>query len=75
MLSKIEKFFNLKENDTNFKTEFVAGLVTFFSMSYIIVVNPATLTGFGEPGAMFIATIFFAVVFVLSILGLLLIPE
>ena len=57
MLSKIEKFFKLKENGTKFSTEFIAGLTTFAAMAYIIVVNPATLTGFGEPGAMFIATV------------------
>lgn len=57
MLSKIEKFFKLKENNTDFKTELLAGAVTFFAMCYICVVNPATLTGFGEPGAMFVATV------------------
>lgn len=53
----LEKLFHLKENGTDFKTEVLAGAVTFFAMCYIVVVNPATLTGFGEPGAMFIATI------------------
>ena len=57
MLSKIEKFFKLEENGTKFSTEFIAGLTTFAAMAYIIVVNPATLTGFGEPGAMFVATV------------------
>ena len=40
MVSKIEKFFKLKENNTDFKTELLAGVVTFFAMCYIIVVNP-----------------------------------
>lgn len=53
----LEKLFHLKENNTKLSTEVIAGLTTFASMAYIIVVNPATLTGFGEPGAMFIATI------------------
>lgn len=52
-----EKWFNLKKNKTTISKEVVAGLTTFATMAYIIVVNPSTLTGFGEPGAMFIATI------------------
>ena len=54
----LEKLFHLKENGTKLSTELIAGLTTFASMAYIVVVNPATLTGFGEPGAMFIATVF-----------------
>ena len=53
----LEKIFHLKENNTNILTEIMAGLTTFAAMAYIIVVNPSTLAGFGEPGAMFIATI------------------
>lgn len=50
--------FHFDENHTTFTKELIAGLTTFAAMAYIIVVNPATLAGFGEPGAMFIATIF-----------------
>ena len=39
----MEKFFHLKENGTTVSTEIVAGLTTFFAMSYIIVVNPQIL--------------------------------
>lgn len=35
----MEKFFKLKENNTNVKTEFNAGLITFCAMAYILVVN------------------------------------
>lgn len=56
-MSQLKKFFKLEENNTTVKTEVIAGLVTFFAMCYILVVNPLTLTGFGEQGAMFIATI------------------
>ena len=35
----MEKFFKLKENGTNVKTEFMAGLTTFFAMVYILMVN------------------------------------
>ncbi len=40
---KMNKLFKLKENGTNFKTEVVAGLTTFFAMAYIIFVNPGML--------------------------------
>lgn len=53
----LEKLFKLKENKTTLSRELLAGITTFATMSYIIVVNPATLSGFGAPGAMFIATI------------------
>lgn len=53
----LEKLFHLKDNNTTLSKELIAGLTTFATMAYIIVVNPATLAGFGAPGAMFIATI------------------
>ena len=53
-----EKIFKLKENKTTVSTEIVAGLTTFFAMSYIIAVNPAILSQSGmEWGAVFLATI------------------
>lgn len=33
-------FFDLKRNHTNVRTEIVAGLTTFFTMAYIIFINP-----------------------------------
>ncbi len=57
MADLLEKWFHLKKNGTTPVKELVAGLTTFAAMAYIIVVNPATLAGFGAPGAMFIATI------------------
>ena len=39
----MENFFKLKENHTDVKTEVMAGLTTFFAMSYIIFVNPDLL--------------------------------
>ena len=41
---KMEKFFHLKENGTTVSTEIMAGLTTFFAMSYIIIVNPQILS-------------------------------
>ncbi|NLW46020.1 MAG: NCS2 family permease [Firmicutes bacterium] len=54
----MEKFFKLKEHDTKVSTEILAGITTFFAMSYIIFVNPSMLSQTGMPwGAVFIATI------------------
>ncbi len=39
----VAKFFQLKENQTNIRIEFVAGLTTFLTMAYIIFVNPDIL--------------------------------
>lgn len=38
-----EKVFKLKENNTNVKTEIMAGLTTFMTMAYILAVNPSIL--------------------------------
>lgn len=57
-MKKIEEFFQLKENKTNFSTELIAGLSTFFAMSYIIFVNPAILSQTGMPyQGVFLATV------------------
>lgn len=59
----MEEFFKLKENETTVSTEIVAGITTFFAMSYIIFVNPAMLSQTGMPwGAVFLATIIASVV-------------
>ncbi|MEY7999698.1 NCS2 family permease [Clostridium sp. Mt-5] len=41
--SFLESFFKLKENNTNVKTEIIAGITTFITMAYIIFVNPSVL--------------------------------
>ena len=43
----IEKLFKLKENNTDIKTEVVAGVTTFMTMAYILAVNPSTLSAAG----------------------------
>ncbi|NLP37703.1 MAG: NCS2 family permease [Firmicutes bacterium] len=47
----MENFFKLKENNTNVRTEIVAGITTFMTMAYIIFVNPDILgaTGMDKP--------------------------
>ncbi|WP_203633202.1 NCS2 family permease [Lacticaseibacillus suibinensis] len=50
--------FKLRENHTNWHTEVIAGLTTFFAMSYILFVAPSTLALTGMPSqAVFLATI------------------
>jgi len=61
----MEKFFKLKDNGTSIPKEIIAGLTTFFTMAYIIVVNPSILSQNGELmewGAVFLATIIASVV-------------
>jgi len=59
----MEKFFKLKQHKTNVKTELMAGMTTFFTMAYIIFVNPSILseTGMNWFGV-FVATIIATVV-------------
>lgn len=55
--------FKLKENNTNVKTEMMAGITTFFTMVYIVVVNPIILADAGVPfEQVFTATIISAVI-------------
>ncbi|MGG1679347.1 NCS2 family permease [Neobacillus sp. NRS-1170] len=55
--------FKLNENHTNAKTELLAGITTFFTMVYIVVVNPVILADAGVPfQQVFTATIIAAVV-------------
>ncbi len=55
-------FFEFDKLGTNYRQEFLAGLTTFFTLSYIIVVNPAILEAAGMPrGASMTATILTAV--------------
>ena len=53
----LEKFFHLKENNTNVRTEVVAGLTTFMTMAYILAVNPNLLSQAGmDANAVLMAT-------------------
>ena len=67
----MEKFFKLKENGTNVKTEIIAGITTFMTMAYILAVNPSVLSVTGmDKGAVFTATVVSSIVATL-IMGLL----
>lgn len=59
----MDKFFKLKDHNTNVRTEFIAGLTTFVTMAYIIFVNPNILSKTGmDWGSVFTATIIAAVI-------------
>lgn len=53
----LDRFFKLTEHRTNIKTELIAGITTFFTMVYIIFVNPNIMAMAGvDQGAAFVAT-------------------
>ncbi len=55
--SFFERFFKLKDNGTNVRTELIAGLTTFMTMAYILIVNPDILGNAGmDPAKVFTAT-------------------
>lgn len=68
----MERFFKLKQNNTNVKTEIFAGITTFMTMAYILIVNPSVLSGLQtaegfqatgmDKGAVFTATALAAVI-------------
>lgn len=49
MLTSIEKYFDFAGLNTTWRTEVFAGLTTFVTRAYIIVVNPAVLGKAGLP--------------------------
>lgn len=56
-MGQVERFFQLKENNTNVKTEVLAGITTFMTMAYILIVNPNILVDAGmDYGGVFTAT-------------------
>lgn len=56
-MEKLSKFFKLKEHNTDVKTEVLAGITTFMTMAYILVINPSMLADAGmDAGGVFTAT-------------------
>jgi len=49
MLKRLEAYFEFTRLGTNWRTEFLAGLTTFLTMAYIVLVNPAILSASGMP--------------------------
>lgn len=68
----LERLFKLSENKTTFRTEMIAGMTTFLTMCYIIIVNPMILSETGmDHGAVFVATCLAAAIgcFVMGIIA------
>lgn len=51
-MNKIENFFDFKGKKTSFKVELIAGLTTFMTMAYVLVVQPSAIVGFGPDVSM-----------------------
>ena len=49
MLKRLESYFEFKRLGTNWRTEILAGVTTFLTMAYIVLVNPAILAAAGMP--------------------------
>ncbi|MEQ6388928.1 NCS2 family permease [Bacillaceae bacterium S4-13-58] len=63
----LEKLFHLGQNNTNVRTEVLAGFTTFLTMVYIVILNPVILSSAGVPfDQVFMATIISAVIGTLS---------
>jgi len=59
----LQRTFKLNEHKTNVKTEVVAGITSFMTMAYILIVNPLTLADAGmDFGGVFTATALSAVI-------------
>src|SRR5690554_7778748 len=57
MKKLLDRQFKLSQNNTDVKTEGIAGITTFLTMAYIIFVNPSILAEAGmDYGAVFVAT-------------------
>lgn len=69
MNKRLDSYFKISERGSSLRTEIIAGLVTFFAMSYIVVTNPNQVVGFTFGGefdtiwnAVYVASILVAVV-------------
>jgi AGZA family xanthine/uracil permease-like MFS transporter len=49
MLKQLESFFEFARLGTNWRTEILAGVTTFLTMAYIVLVNPSILKDAGMP--------------------------
>ncbi|MEQ9490744.1 MAG: NCS2 family permease [Alphaproteobacteria bacterium] len=57
-MSFLNRYFEIDEKGSNVRTEIFAGIATFLTMAYIVVVNPAILSDAGmDFGSVFVATV------------------
>lgn len=48
-MEKLSQFFKFSERKTSFSVELIAGLTTFMTMAYVLVLQPNAIVGFGVP--------------------------
>jgi adenine/guanine/hypoxanthine permease len=59
----MKTFFDFQRYGTTYRREILAGITTFFTMAYIVIVNPAILEAAGIPrGPSMVATVFTAII-------------
>ncbi len=66
---RLERWFSMAERGTNARTEVLAGVTTFLTMAYIVLVNPAILGTAGMPVASVAAATCFAAAFASILMG------
>lgn len=61
--SILHRYFEFEKHQTNLRTEIIAGITTFFTLAYILLVNPSILKEAGmDLGAVFVATVISSVI-------------
>lgn len=68
--SGLDRFFKITERNSTVRTEILAGLTTFMTMSYIIFVNPLILSDAGIPKEAALAATIYASVFCTLLMAL-----
>ena len=71
MLKKLESYFEFRHLGTNWRTEILAGVTTFLTMAYIVLVNPAILADAGVPLAAVTAATCLSAAFASILMGIL----
>lgn len=66
----LNRFFKLEERKTTIRTEILAGITTFLTMSYIIFVNPSILADAGIPKEAALAATIYGSVFCTLLMAL-----
>ena len=69
MLTRLEQYFEFERLGTNWRTEILAGATTFFTMAYIVFVNPSILSETGMPFAAVVAATCFCAAFGSILMG------
>ena len=68
-LAPFERYFEFKKLNTTWKTEILAGITTFITMAYIVIVNPSILKDAGMPVAAVFAATCLAAAFATILMG------